>query len=92
MSSSEKNRPLEKLQLLKDQANAIGVSADVEELISENHSIGKVICDFAYEKKIDLILVGRRRLLEVQEQILGSVSHYIAYHAPCAAIIVQHSS
>ena len=88
---SERNHSLEKLNLLKGQANAMGISVSVEQLTSENDSIGKVICEFAAEKKINLILVGRRKLLEVQEQILGSVSHYVAYHAPCAAIIVQPS-
>ncbi len=91
LSSSKSDRLLEKLQILKERANAVGVSVSVEQLICENYSIGKVICEFADEQKIDLIFVGRRRLLEVQEQVLGSVSHFIAYHAPCAVIIVNPS-
>lgn len=91
LSPFERNHPLEKLNLLKDQANAVGISVSFEQLTSENDSIGKVICEFAAEKKTNLIIIGRRKLLEVQEQVLGSVSHYVAYHAPCAAIIVQPS-
>ena len=60
-------------------------------LIQFQPQIRKSLCEFANEKQFDLILVGRRRFSEVQEQILGSVSHYIAYHAPCAVILVQHS-
>lgn len=48
---SERNHSLEKLNLLKGQANAMGISVSVEQLTSENDSIGKVICEFAAEKK-----------------------------------------
>jgi len=91
-SPSENNHPLEILQSLKDQASAVGVPVTIEQHRAEkNQSIGQAICEFVHEKQFDLILVGRRRFSEVQEQILGSVSHYIAYHAPCAVILVQHS-
>ena len=91
-SPSENNHPSKILQSLKDQASAVGVPVTIEQHRAKtNQSIGQAICEFANKQQFDLILVGRRRFSEVQEQILGSVSHYVAYHAPCAVILVQHS-
>jgi nucleotide-binding universal stress UspA family protein len=91
LSPSENSRPPENLQIFQDRATAVGVPVHVKQLSSASHSIGRVICEFAHQQKTDLILVGRRRLLELQEQVLGSVSHYVAYHTPCTAIIIQSS-
>ncbi len=91
LSPSKKKCPLATLEALKDKADIVGVSVSIEQIDSEDDSIGKTICKFADEKTFDLILVGRRKLLEVQEMLLGSVSHYIGHHAPCGVIIVQAS-
>ena len=92
LSAYEGNRPLTKLQTFADRAVAAGVAVNIEQIIHEDSSIGTAICAFAQEKTIDLVAIGRRRLLEVQNaQLLGSVSNYIAYHAPCAVAIVQPS-
>jgi len=91
LPSSEKKHSLAKLEKLKNQAADAGVSVRVEQVIAEDDSIGKAICELAAEKEVSLTLVGRRKLSEAQEHVLGSVSHYVAYHAPCAVLIVQPS-
>ena len=77
------------METFRDKAKTVGVFITIQQIDAADSTIGKAICEYAAQQAVDLILVGRRRLLEVQEMILGSVSHYIGYHAPCGVIIVQ---
>ncbi|MBE3550375.1 MAG: Universal stress protein family [Brockia lithotrophica] len=47
------------------------------------------IVEYAEEKGIDLIVVGRRGLTMLQELFLGSVSHRIAQLAKCSILIAK---
>ena len=51
----------------------------------------KVILDRAKSWNADLIVMGRRGLRGIKEVLLGSVSNYVVYHAPCSVLIVQQS-
>jgi nucleotide-binding universal stress UspA family protein len=52
-------------------------------------SPGRVICDLARSKAVDLIVVGRRGRTGLSEFLLGSVSNYVVHHAPCEVLIVH---
>ena len=55
-------------------------------------SASRTICQFAKEKKADLIVMGRRGRSGLSEILLGSVSNYVLHNAPCSVLIVQNSS
>ncbi len=48
-----------------------------------------VILSMAKKESVDLILMGSRGLGAIKEQILGSVSHRVATHAPCPTLLVK---
>ncbi|MDZ4734146.1 MAG: universal stress protein [Nitrospirota bacterium] len=52
-------------------------------------SPAEVIVAMAEEQKADLIVMGARGLGPVKERLVGSVSHRILTHAPCATLIVN---
>jgi nucleotide-binding universal stress UspA family protein len=90
-SPLEKGNLLETLVPLVDQAKGAGVPVSFEQIVLADNSTGQVICEFAQEQLFDLVLVGRRQMLERPAILLGGVSYYVAYHAPCGVIIVQTS-
>lgn len=53
---------------------------------------GVVICDFARGWRADLIVVGHRGRSGLTALLLGSVSNYVAQHAPCSVHIVHPPS
>lgn len=86
----QSDRPLELTELYPDQANAGDVSIAIKQIHADNnHSIGSAICKFAETEKFNLILVGRHKRSELQELVLGSVSHHVVNHATCAVLIVH---
>ncbi len=50
---------------------------------------GKSICELAESWKADLIIVGRRGYKGLTAVLLGSVSNYVVYHAPCSVLVIQ---
>ncbi len=52
---------------------------------------GPVICDYAEDKDVERIVMGRRGLGAVGELLLGSVSHYVIHHAPCPLTVVPYT-
>jgi nucleotide-binding universal stress UspA family protein len=64
-TSTEKTPISAKLELFKHQADIAGVSATIKQLTPEDDSVGKMICAYAQENQIDLIFIGRRRLLGI---------------------------
>ena len=49
----------------------------------------KAILNLAKSWDADLIVMGRRGLSGLKELLLGSVSNYVVYHAPCSVLIVK---
>lgn len=49
---------------------------------------GEEICGLAEDMDVDTIVMGRRGKNAVSELLLGSVSHYVVHHAPCAVTVV----
>jgi len=50
---------------------------------------GELICSAAQELRADLILMGARGVGQIQELVLGSVSHRVLTHAPCPVLIIK---
>jgi nucleotide-binding universal stress UspA family protein len=81
-----KQRGLEALRSLAEEATAAGVEA---EFIQEFGNPGRTVCNLAETWSADLILVGSRGLTGVKEMFLGSVSNYVTHHAPCSVFILR---
>ena len=79
-------RGFQVLTSLANEANEAGVETDISQVLGK---AGSEICAIARSWQADLILVGRRRRTELGELLLGSVSHYITHHAPCAVLVLQ---
>lgn len=67
-------------------AAGTGVSFDTHATIG--HPANEIVA-YAKANPIDLIVIGSRGLSELQGLLLGSVSHYVAHHAPCPVTIVR---
>ncbi|HLR65974.1 universal stress protein [Virgibacillus alimentarius] len=50
---------------------------------------GKIICEYADNKGIDLIIAGSRGLGNIKSILLGSVSNHIVQNAKCRVLIVK---
>lgn len=49
---------------------------------------GPGLAEIARREQADLIVTGRRGLTSVAELVQGSVSHFLAHHAPCPLVVV----
>jgi nucleotide-binding universal stress UspA family protein len=76
----------EKLRKLELVAAAAGVSAESKYNIGDP---GRLICALAKAWNADLILIGRRGLIGLNELFMGSVSNYVSHHAPCHVLTIQ---
>ena len=77
---------LKLLQSRVEEAEAEGVNAQFTQTLGHP---GQVICQMAGYWATDLIVMGRRGRSGLREMVLGSVSNYVAHHAPCSILIVQ---
>ncbi|WP_218081161.1 universal stress protein [Anthocerotibacter panamensis] len=48
-----------------------------------------LICQFAQEQGVDLIVIGSRGLGPIRQFLLGSVSTYVLHHAHCPVLITR---
>lgn len=81
-------RGLETLRSLVQEATAAGVNV---KFTQDFGNPGRTICNLAQTWSVDTILVGSRGLTGAKEMFLGSVSNYVAHHAPCSVLIVRES-
>lgn len=89
-SSFEGDRPAQMLQAFQHDAKAVGVPIHLEEhAVKFNETVGHILCRVAEDKEVDLMVVGCYGLSGLPELLLGSVSHYVSYHAPCAVVVVR---
>lgn len=80
-------RGLALLRSLADEATAQGVNVEVTQGLG---SAGLMICEFARNLDVDLIILGRRgNYSRLDEWLLGSVSNYVLHHAPCSVLTIH---
>lgn len=60
----------------------------VETIIKEGVAKREIV-QFAKENQIDLILIGSHGYSAIERFLLGSVSLYVASHAPCSVEIIR---
>jgi nucleotide-binding universal stress UspA family protein len=82
----ERQHNLEFLQGLAARAAQANVPAEINQQIGDP---ARSICEVADTLSIDLIVVGRRGYLGLQELLMNSVSNYVLHHAPCSVLVVQ---
>lgn len=70
----------------QQKANDQGILAEVN---YQSGEAGKSICNLAASWDADLIIVGRRGYKGLAAVLLGSVSNYVVYHAPCSVLVIQ---
>lgn len=49
----------------------------------------ELIVNFCQEKNYDLIIMGSRGRGAIKQLLLGSVSSYVLYHAPCPVLVIR---
>lgn len=77
---------------LKIAQESAALVKDVAERVTSNTVIGRpasVLLERAAQEKHDLIVMGASRHSIVERVLLGSVSHEVATHAPCSALVVR---
>lgn len=73
--------------------------AQEQEVVLQNHSnskltivhgpTGRMISNYANDKKVDLVVIGCRGLNPMQEMVFGSVSTYVSKNANCSTLLVK---
>ncbi len=61
-------------------------------MVTKRLEVGRpadIIPQVAQEEDVNLLIMGTRGLGPIKERLLGSVSHRVLTHAPCAALIVH---
>ena len=84
-----KERCTAALTRFAEQATAVGVQAEV---MLEEDTPGRAICDRAKSESADLIFVGSHGRKGLSEIFMGSVSNYVMHHAPCSVLVVHTPS
>lgn len=77
-----------RLQSYVEQAKALDVPA---EFVQSYGNPGHIICDWAWSRRADLIVLGRQGQSEISGWIVGSVSRYVNQHSPCSVLMVAPS-
>jgi nucleotide-binding universal stress UspA family protein len=52
--------------------------------------VPREICRVAADEGTDIIIIGSRGLSPMGRLLLGSVSDYVAKHAPCSVLVARH--
>ncbi len=84
--TSYSERELDMLRSLTDIARAAGTETTFHQSIG---SPSQLICKFARDLEVDLIILGRNSRSGLDEFILGSVSNYVMHHAPCSVLTIS---
>src|SRR5690625_724782 len=84
----EKCRP--QMEKIKEDFQRENISVTTDILLAENNeNPGEFICEYAENKKIELIIMGSRGLGNIKKLFLGSVSNYVIQHAKCPVMIIK---
>ncbi|PZU94453.1 MAG: universal stress protein [Leptolyngbya sp.] len=77
------------LEQLRAEALNQGISAD---FVCEMADPGPLICQLAKTWAADVIVTGNGGKKGLKKLVLGSVSDYVAKHAPCPTLVVPNDS
>lgn len=76
-------------RILADAAGRLkGFKPRAQVKLAEGHAVQKVL-EAAEAMDADLVVLGRRGLSKTERFLMGSVSHKVSAHAPCAVLIVK---
>ncbi|XP_012556885.1 uncharacterized protein LOC100213736 [Hydra vulgaris] len=56
--------------------------------VEKSSSVGKAVCDFLCSNSVNVVVLGKRWLSNVESFILGSTSDYVLHHSEIPVIIV----
>jgi nucleotide-binding universal stress UspA family protein len=80
---------IKRLRFLEQEATTAGIPT---QFTLNYGDPGKMICAQAQTYNADLIIIGRRGLMGLNELLTGSVSNYIFHRAPCDVLTIQGKS
>ncbi len=86
----EEKEALQDLESVKARAAKEGVVCDTA-LLEGRDPAGSIV-DFAAEKKVDMIVVGRRGRKGLAKLLIGEVSAKVIGHAPCKVLVVPRAA
>ncbi|WP_163651714.1 universal stress protein [Listeria sp. PSOL-1] len=81
----------ELIEIYANEAKHAGIK-QVETFVHFGTPKATMVHKIAKEFKADLIIVGATGLTATEQMLIGSVTEYIARHAPCDVIIVHGKS
>ncbi len=78
------------IKSIKTRAEKEGVSC--ETILHESMDAAQAVVDEATEKKVDMIVIGRRGRKGVAKALLGEVAAKVITHAPCKVLVVPRAA
>lgn len=83
MEADDRAEGTEQLQALVD---LLGVDA---EILIEKGEPGPTVCEVAASVGADVVVLGSHGHGWLQRVLIGSVSHHVLHHAPCAVLVMR---
>jgi nucleotide-binding universal stress UspA family protein len=78
------------LESVKERASKEGVECDTTLL--ESNAPDRALVDSAAQKKVDMIVLGRRGRKGLMKTLMGEVSAKVIAHAPCKVLVVPRAA
>jgi nucleotide-binding universal stress UspA family protein len=78
------------LDSIRKRATEAGVAC--ETVLHESMDAAQAIVDEATEKKVDMIVIGRRGRKGVAKALMGEVAAKVIAHAPCKVLVVPRAA
>src|ERR1700735_3361425 len=70
---------------------AAALGSDVEvRLVPDDESTGAAVVRIAHEMEADVLVIGSSGKNWLSRHIGGSISDYVAHHAPCPVMLIRH--
>ncbi len=70
-------------------AAVLGPDVEVR-LVPDHESTGAAVVRVAHEMNADVLVIGSSRKNWLSRHFGGSVSDYVAHHAPCPVMLIRH--
>lgn len=78
------------LDSIRKRATEAGVACDT--VLHESMDAAQAIVDEATEKKVDMIVIGRRGRKGVAKALMGEIAAKVITHAPCKVLVVPKAA